>query len=95
MYIGIVILIKFASSARVPSTSVEHFSDGAQFLNTTCVAATSGCFVRGRVPAGEPVGTAIVLVTVIFPVTKIYASEESQRLNYTDFVKTFIGSWYE
>ena len=54
---------------------MEHFSNGGQFLNTSCVAATSGCFVWGRVLAGEPAGTAIVLVTVIFPVTKIYASE--------------------
>ena len=75
MYIGIVILIKFASSTRVPSISVEHFSNGAQFLNTTCVAASSGCFLWGWIPAGELVGTAIVLVTVIFPITKIDASE--------------------
>ena len=74
MYIGIVILIKFASSTKVPSISIEHFSNGAQFLTATCVAAVSCCFLWGRVPAGEPVGTAIVLVTGIFPVTKIYAS---------------------
>ena len=75
MYIGIVLLIKFASSTRVPSISVEHFSNGAQFLNATCVAAVSGCFLWGRVPAGALVGAAIVLVTAIFLVTKIYASE--------------------
>ena len=75
MYIGIAILIKFASSTRVPSISVEHFSNRAQLLNATCVFAVSGCFLSGSVPAGEPAGTAIVLVTVIFTVTKIYASE--------------------
>ena len=51
--------------------SVLQFLNGAQFLNATCVAATSGCFLqRGLLPAA-----AIVLVTTIFPVTKIYASE--------------------
>ena len=54
---------------------MEHFSNRAQLLNATCVFAVSGCFLSGSVPAGEPAGTAIVLVTVIFPVTKIYASE--------------------
>ena len=48
---------------------------GAQFLNITCVAASSGCFLWGKILSGEPAGTAIVFVTVIFPVTKIYASE--------------------
>ena len=61
-------MIKSASSTRVPSISVEHFLNDAQFLNRTCVAASSGCFIS----AGSP---AIVLVKVIFPVTKIYASE--------------------
>ena len=51
-----VILIESASSARVPSISAEHFSSGAQFLNTT--------FVLLLPP-----------VTLIFPVTKIHASE--------------------
>ena len=32
-----VILIKSASSTRVPSISVERFSNGAQFLNATFV----------------------------------------------------------
>ena len=69
MYNGIVILIKFASSIRVPSISVEHFPNAAQFLNTTCVAEASGCFLwTGLSPAA-----AIVLVTAISPVTKIYA----------------------
>ena len=63
-------LITFASSTRVPSISVEHFSNGAQFLNTTCVAASSGCFLWELPPAA-----GLDLVTVIFPVTKIYASE--------------------
>ena len=66
-----VTLIKFTSSTRVPSISVENFSNGAQVLNTTCAAASRGCFLWGSVPAGEPSGTAIVLVTVIFPATKI------------------------
>ena len=44
-------------------------------LNTTFVAASSGCFLWGSVSAGEPAETTIALVTVIFPVTKIYASE--------------------
>ena len=69
LYINIVILIKFASSTRVPSISVEYFSNGAQLLNTTCVAASSTCIVWGWVPAGEPSGRTIVLVTAIFPVT--------------------------
>ena len=51
--------------------SVLKFLNGAQFLNTTCVAASSGCFLWGL----PPPAAAIVLVTVIFPVTKIYASE--------------------
>ena len=49
-------LIKFVSSTKVSFISVLHFLNGAQFLNTTCVAALLG-------------------VAVIFPVTKIYASE--------------------
>ena len=40
-----------------------------------CAAAPSGCFLRGLVPAGETSGTAMVVVAVIFPVTKIYTSE--------------------
>ena len=43
-----------------------------QFLNTTCVVALSGYFLWGSQPATS---AAIVLVTVIFPVTKIYTSE--------------------
>ena len=64
-------MIRSASSTRVPSISVEHFSNGAQFLNATCVAASGSCFLWGLPSATA----AIVLVTVIFPVTKIYASE--------------------
>ena len=48
--------------------SVLQSLNGAQFLNTACVAAVSGCFLWIGLPA-------IVLVTVIFPATKIYASE--------------------
>ena len=68
-------LIKSVSSTKVPSIFVEHFLNGAQVLNINCVAASSDCFLWGWGPAGEPAGTAIVLVTVIFPVTEIYASE--------------------
>ena len=56
--------------------SVLQSLNGAQFLNAACVAAATGCFLWDWVPEGEPAGTAIVLVTVIFPVTKIYASED-------------------
>ena len=55
--------------------SVLQSLNGAQFLNATCVAVASGSFLWGWVPAGEPAGTAIVLVTLIFPATKIYASD--------------------
>ena len=58
MYIGIVILIKSALSTNVSLASVLQYLNGAQFLNTTCVAALLG-------------------VAVIFPVTKIYASESN------------------
>ena len=51
--------------------SVLQSLNGLQFLNATCVAAFSGCFLWGSPPAAP----AIVLVTVIFPATKIYASE--------------------
>ena len=51
--------------------SVLQSLNGAKFLNATCVAAVSGwLFSTGSLPAA-----AIVLVTAIFPVTKIYASE--------------------
>ena len=63
--------MKFALSTRVPSISVERFLKGAQFLNATRVAAAIGCFLW----TGSPSAAAIVLVTVIFPVIKIYASE--------------------
>ena len=59
-------LIKFASSTRVPSISVEYFSNGAQFLNATCVIVSS---------AISAVLAAFSLLTAIFPVAKIYASE--------------------
>ena len=49
-------LICVASSIKVSFISALHFSNGAQFLNTTCAAALLG-------------------VAVIFPVTKIYASD--------------------
>ena len=66
MYIGIVILIKFASSTTVPSISVEHFSNGVQFLNAIDVIAAS---------AISAVSAAFRLLTAISPVTKIYGSE--------------------
>ena len=49
--------------------------NGAQFLNATCVAAVIGCFSFFFFStAGLALGlAAIVLVTAIFPVTKIYA----------------------
>ena len=46
--------------------SVLQSLNGAQFLNTGCVAAVNGCFLLTGLPA-------IVFVTVIFPVTKIYS----------------------
>ena len=73
LYIGIVTLIKSVSLTRVPSISVEHFLNVAQFLLINCIAASSGCFLWGSLPAAA--AAAIVLVTVIFSVTKIYASE--------------------
>ena len=51
--------------------SVLQSLNDAGFLNATCVATASGCFVlRGSSPAA-----AVALVTAIFPVTKIHASE--------------------
>ena len=44
LYIGFVILIKSASSTKVPLISALYFFNGAQFLNATCVAAVSDCF---------------------------------------------------
>ena len=38
-------LIKSVSSIKVSFISVLHFSNGAQFLNTTCVAALLGVAV--------------------------------------------------
>ena len=67
--------------------SVLQSLNGVQFLNATCVAAASGCFLRG----GLPSAAARVLVTPIFPVAKIYGLEQSQRLDSIDFVKNFIG----
>ena len=46
--------------------SVLQSLNGAQFLNTTCVIASSTI---------SSVLAAFLLLTVIFPVTKIYASE--------------------
>ena len=66
LYIGIVIIIKFATINFVPSISVEHFSKGAQFLNATCVIASSSI---------SAVFAGFHLLTAILPLTKIYASE--------------------
>ena len=38
-------LIKSVSSTKLPLISVLHFSNGAQFLNTFCVAALLGVAV--------------------------------------------------
>ena len=71
LHIGISILIKSAWLRKVSLTFVLQSLNGAQFLNATCVAAASGWFLWiGLLPAA-----AIVLVTAIFHVTKIYASE--------------------
>ena len=51
---------------------VLQFLNSAQFLNITCAAALSDFFLWGSPPAATE---AIVLVTAIFPVTKIYASD--------------------
>ena len=66
LYIGIVILIKSASSTNVSFISALQSLNGEQFLNTTCVAASR---------AISSVLAAFLLLTLIFPVTKIYASE--------------------
>ena len=56
--------------------SVLQFLNGVQFLNTICVAESSDYFLWGLPTAAAAAAVAaIVLVTVIFPVTKIYASE--------------------
>ena len=52
--------------------SVLQSLNSAQFLNTTCVSALSTFFLILPLAAAA---AAIDLVTVIFPVTKIYASE--------------------
>ena len=75
--------------------SVLQSLNGPEFLNAICAAAASGYFLWGSVPAGEPAGTAMVCVTVIFPVTKIYAPEQWQRLDSNDLVINFIGSSFE
>ena len=54
--------------------SVLQSLNSAQFLNTTCVSALSTFFLI-LPPAAAEAAAAIDLVTVIFPVTKIYASE--------------------
>ena len=61
LYIGIVILTK-----SVELISVVQSFNGTQFLNATCVAA---------VRSTSTVLSAFLLLTAIFPVTKIYASE--------------------
>ena len=58
--------MKSVSSTKVSFISVLHFLNGAQFLNITSVIAPS---------ATSAVSVAFLLLTVIFPVTKIYASE--------------------
>ena len=58
--------MKFASPTKVSFISVLHFLNGAQFLNITCVIAPS---------AISAVLAAFLLLTAIFPVTKMYVSE--------------------
>ena len=55
--------------------SVLQSLNSAQFLNTTCVPALSTFFLILPPAAAAAAAAAIDLVTVIFPVTKIYASE--------------------
>ena len=55
--------------------SVLQSLNSAQFLNTTCVSALSTFFLILPPAAAAAAAAAIDLVTVIFPVTKIYASE--------------------
>ena len=57
-------LIKSVSPTKVSFISVLHFLKGVQFL--TCVIAPS---------AISAVSAAFIILTVIFPVTKIYALE--------------------
>ena len=52
----------------------------------------SGCFSFFGIGGLATTLAAIVLVAVILPVTKIYASELSQVPDSIDFVKKFIGS---
>ena len=77
MYIDIVILIKFASSAKVSLISVLQFLNAAQFLDPTSAAA-----VRSA---------SLAFLTAITPVTKIHSSEESQGLYSNELVKNLIG----
>ena len=64
--------------------SVLQSLNDVQFLNATCVNAASCCFLWGRGGGGAGGGegrggllpaAAIVLVTAISPVTKMYASD--------------------
>ena len=74
-------LIKSVSLTKVSFISVLHFSNGEQFLNTTCVIAPS---------AISSVLAAFLLVTVIFPVTK-YMHQNNQRLDSNNFVKILLA----
>ena len=58
-------LIKSVSSTKF-HLFVLHFSNAAQFLNTACVIAPSSISV---------VSAAFLLLTLIFPVAKIYVSQ--------------------
>ena len=62
--------------------SVLQSLNDVQFLNATCVNAVSCCFLWGGGGGGGGEGrggllpaAAIVLVTAISPVTKMYASD--------------------
>ena len=65
MYIGIAKLITSASSKKVSLSSV------VQVLNATCVAVVNGWFLR----IGLSSAAAIVPVTTVFTVNRIYESE--------------------
>ena len=83
LYIDIVILLKSAWSTKVSLISVLQSLNGALFLNTICVIVPSSIL---------SVLAAFLLLTVISPVTQIYALELSQRLDSNELVKNFMFS---
>ena len=75
MYIAIAILIKSTKSTNVSLSSALQSLNAAQLLKATCVATPTGCFTFFSIAGSASGSAAIFLVTVIFSVTKIYASE--------------------